>query len=75
MNTILETFYKDHQVKPFMTTFRRRISMSFFNSWLQINSKGRADTGTVPENYRPSSKEKSLSKRLSGWLPLKLSCH
>ncbi len=71
MNPFLETFYKDDQVKLFMTTFQKRN----WQSWIQIDSKGGADTETVPENYRPSSKEKSLSKRLSDWLPLKLSCH
>ncbi len=41
----------------------------------QIDPRGRGNPGTIPEHYRPSSKEKSLSKRLSGWLPLKLSCY
>ena len=36
MNPFLETFYKDHQVKPFMTTFRRRIS----NRGYKLTPKG-----------------------------------
>ena len=36
MNTIVEKFYKDHQVKPFMTTFRRRIS----NRGYKLTPKG-----------------------------------
>ncbi|WP_261116599.1 hypothetical protein [Streptococcus mitis] len=32
MNTILETFYKDHQVKPFISTERD------LNAWL-LNTK------------------------------------
>ncbi len=58
MNTIVEKFYKDHQVKPFMTTFQKRN----WQSWIQIDSKGGADTGTMQGYYRPSSKEKSLIK-------------
>ena len=31
-----------------------------YQSWLQIDSKGGADTGTIQGYYRPSSKEESL---------------
>ena len=53
MNPFLETFYKDHQVKLFMTTFQKRN----WQSWIQIDSKGGADTETMQGYYRPSSKE------------------
>ena len=58
MNPTLETFYKDHQVKLFMTTFQKRN----WQSWIQIDSKGGADTETMQGYYRPSSKEESLIK-------------
>ena len=51
------------------------LASHFFDSWLQIDSKGRADTGTIPGHYRPSPKEKSLIKRLFGCLTVKLPCH
>ena len=43
MNTIVEKFYKDHQVKPFMTTFRRRIS----NRGYKLTPKGEQ----IPVSY------------------------